>query len=319
MTSQKFTKLQTTDVIVFVGSIDGQAAAAALMRHIGDPSLHLVATQAFEVDRIDPRSWPALSRVGFVDLAVNNQDPGMTKSFVQRVRAAGHQILFVADEHGREAWLEAMGGTFAGLLIEPQDRSEERYSASAILMEALADQLDEHGLALLKAGDEGDQFRFDNPLGMVFNRAVKSNMGDAKRRPHLVRTLAFSAQPDQQIESWMAEYDEIEANHPRIVAAGKDLGNGIILLDGGQLRHDATTLMSSQYRTYKVVVLRTSGFVKGSGVIPLVSIGVNNKSWDLIQHLRTEGIEPLGGFAQKANIRPEDEQTAIAAVRKLIK
>lgn len=317
--SFNFVRFKSVKQLVAAGSTDGIAGVAAAMAMLTatNPLMKIDFTQAFEVNKIDLSKWEPGSKVGFIDLAVNNQDPEMTAAFVRRIQQAGHEIVFIADEHGREAWLKVMGD-FRGLVIEPQDRSEELYSSCAILRAAFGSAAHPRVLALLAAGDAGDRFDFTSPLARVFNRAVKSNMGDPVRRPHLARHLAFNEGPDHQILAWMAEYDEIEANHPIIAAKKEDLGDGITLLDGREQRHDVTTLMASEYKGARIVVLRTNGFVKGKGNVPMVSLGCNNKEWNLLEILKVANVPTLGGFAQKANVRPEDEAAAIEAVRNFL-
>src|SRR2546429_8222966 len=103
--------MELTDInqIVAVGSVDGVLTAAALLRLIGNADVPLVFTQAHQVDQIDPVTWEPSRKVAFVDLAVNNRSHRMTANFVARIRAAGHTIVAVIDEHDREAWFRALG------------------------------------------------------------------------------------------------------------------------------------------------------------------------------------------------------------------
>ncbi|MBI4256939.1 hypothetical protein HY626_02700 [Candidatus Uhrbacteria bacterium] len=273
-------------------------------------------TQAFTVDKVDPTKWAVGSKVAFVDLAVNNREKSMTADFVRRVREAGHEIVAVIDEHSREDWLEVLG-TFDGLLVEPQSQAGGTLKSSgAILKAAVGAGADEHAVELMDAADAGDRMDFSTRLGGIVNQAVKSDIGNDARRVHLARLFAQSRDADDTVRGWMVEYEEILANHRDILAAKTDLGNGIVRVSTIGKKVDMTTLMARLYKSgAKVVVCEGEMFVpaiKAKKV--MVAFGTDSKSFDLLAAVKVV-VPTASGFAQKANVDPEHEEAALAAVR----
>ncbi|MBU1706152.1 hypothetical protein KKG19_05525, partial [Patescibacteria group bacterium] len=116
--------LQTTTLVISVGSVDGILTSAALLRLLGksEEECDMVFCQAFTVDKLPVDKWQG-KVVTLVDLAVNNRDPEMTAAFVARLRENDNQLIAVIDEHSREDWLSTLGN-FNGLVIEPQSQNE---------------------------------------------------------------------------------------------------------------------------------------------------------------------------------------------------
>lgn len=316
--------IKTANVIVAVGSVDGIAGTAAYMRYANNPHIQLIFTQAFQVHTIDVSKWTPNSKVGLIDLAVNNEgqspNPQLTIDFINRVHKAGHEILFIADEHNKKAWnevLERCNYEKEKLLIQPEDRTEKYSSSCAILSEAFGDSADAHTKALLHAGDQADRMNFDTPFGNIFNTCTKSNMSDPNRRPYVVQHMAFHETPDEKIQGWMNEYAEIKANQPNILASRKDLGNGMALYDGAIGRHDATALFNEAYKANDIVVLTgTPVFLEGkmqSGV----SIATKRKDLNVLEIIQKAGIA-AGGMPAKANFALQDREAVIGAIRKAI-
>lgn len=308
--------------IVSVGSVDGVCTSAALLRLIGSSSndIGLQFTQAFTVDKIDVAKWPAGQKVAFVDLAVNNRDKAMTADFVRRVREAGHEIVAVIDEHSREDWLEVLG-TFNGLEIEPQSQAAGNFKSSgAILKATIGADADDHAIELLDAADAGDRMDFTTRFGSFVNQAVKSDIGNDARRVHLARHFATSNEPDSTIQGWMAEYEEILANHKQIVDAKIDLGDGIVRVVATGKKVDMTTLMSGLYKGgAKVVVLEGEQFNKAAGCkMRMVSFGASDQKLDLLTPVKAV-VASASGFTNKVNVDPEHEEAALAAVRTALK
>ena len=311
------------NVIVAVGSVDGMAGAAACLRHSGNPDIQLIFTQAFQVNTIDISKWPPNSKVGFIDLAVNNEgqspNPQLTVEFVKKIYEFGHTILFIADEHGKEAWQQVLvncGHDKKELTIQPKDR-EKVGSSCAILLKKLGGSIDAHTKKLLNDGHEGDQMNFDTPFGRIFNNGVKSNMTDPTRRPYIVQYMAQHETPDAKIQGWINEYAEIEANMPKILASGKDLGNGVFLYDCTMGRHDATSLFREAYKKSPIVVLsNTNVFIEGK-IQNGVSIATNKKDLNVLEIVQKAGIV-AGGMPAKANFALKDREAAIEAIQKVI-
>lgn len=315
--------LQEVGVIVAVGSVDGMAGTAACIRHLANPNIQLVFTQAFQVNTIDVSKWPPNSKVGFIDLGVNNEgqspNPQLTIDFVNKIYKSGHTILFIADEHGKKAWshvLEQCGHNKSELTIKPKDRTE--YSSScAVLKKALGDSADTHTQDLLNAGDQADQMNFNTSFGEVFNNCTKSNMSDPSRRPYVVKHMALNQVPDEKIQGWIDEYAEIKAIQPKIMASGRDLGDGIFLYDCTIGRHDATAIFSEAYKTSPVVVLSgTNVFLEGK-MQPGVSIATRRRDLNVLDIIQKARIV-AGGMPAKANFALKDQAAAIEAVRKAV-
>lgn len=310
--------MKNVNQIVSVGSVDGVLTSAAMLRLIGNTKVGIVFTQAFAVDKIDISGWQPGSKVAFVDLAVNNRDKAMTKTFVERLRAAGHQIIAVCDEHCREDWLEVLG-TFEGLAIEPQSQAEGTYKSSgAVLLAAKGDELDAHGKALCSDADKADAMKFEG-MGKLVNEAVKSKIADDTRRVHLARHFAQNDSADSTIQGWIKEYEVILANHQEILAAKQDLGDGLVRVSAIDKVVDMTTLMSQLYKGARVVVLEGEMFDKAAGKkVRQIALGTNEKGFDLLACIK-QVVPNASGFAQKANVEPQFEEAATAAVRTALK
>lgn len=320
--------IQGVDVIVAVGSVDGMAGTAACIRHLANPNIQVIFTQAFQVNTIDVSKWPANSKVGFIDLAVNNEgqspNPQLTIDFVNRIYKSGHTILFIADEHSKKAWSDVLtvcGQKMSELTIKPEDRTEEYSSSCSILSKALGDSADVHTKELLVAGDQADRMNFSTRFGEIFNNCTKSNMSDHSRRPYVVQHMAQYDTPDAKIQGWMNEYIEIQNNLPKILASRKDLADGIFLYDCAIGRHDATAVFSEAYRASSassiVVLSHTNVFLEGK-MQTGVSIATNKKDLNVLKIIQDAGII-AGGMPAKANFALENQADAIEAIRKVIK
>lgn len=302
-------------MLVSVGSVDGVCTSAALLRYLGS-EIGLTFCQAFTVDRVDPSTWERNRKVALVDLAVNNREKSMTADFVRRVRESGHEIVAICDEHNAEDWLEAMG-SFDGLTIKPvsQDTGEIK-SSGALLLSILGNEMDEQSRELCKSADAGDRMDFTTHFGGIVNQAVKSRIADDTRRVYLARHFAANTQPDDKIVGWIAEYEVILANHDAVVAAGVNLGNGIWRGSAVGQVVDMTTLMSRLYHDYRIVLLEGEMFDKSVGAkVRQIAFGCKpGLQLDAIAVLKAAGVE-CSGFAAKANVKPEDEEAALADIR----
>lgn len=315
--------VKDVNIIVAAGSVDGMAGAAAFIRYAKNPNIHLVFTQAFQVDTVNISSWPAASKVGFIDLGVNNEgrspNPQLTVSFVESIYNNGHTILFIADEHGKNAWegvLKQCKHSVDELFIQPEDRGEEYGSSCAILWKSFGDSIDDHTKALLDAGNQADQMNFNTPFGEILNNSIKSDMFDIQRRPYVVRHLANSDSPDQKIQLWMDEYATIEFNKQKILETRFDLGE-ISSYDCTIGPHDATAIFNEAYKTSSVVALiKTPIFVEGQKQFG-VSIATNRKDLNVLDIVQKAGIT-AGGMAQKANIAFVDRERAIKAIQDVL-
>jgi len=314
-------QLEAVNHIVAVGSVDGILTTAAVLNIIGEGAeVSVEFTQAFQVNSIDPTSWQSNRNVAFVDLAVNNRDKAMTADFVRRVRETGHSIVAVIDEHDAADWLEALG-SFEGLIVEPMSQKTDKVgSAAEVLVKALGYSDYYHLGHLLSDAAAGDRMEFRR-FGETVNKAIKVAISDNERRVYLARHFAFNAEPDTTIQSWIAEYDStLGAANAEVIEAKVDLGDEIVRVITTGKTVDMTVLMKTLYDDgARVVILegeQWSGPEKGK--ILMVSFGTGEEDLDLMSAIRTAGVTPYGGFANKVNCDLSDEAIATTAVRELL-
>lgn len=312
--------LGKVNFVLAVGSVDGVCTSAAVLRN-ADPAANIGFCQAFTVDKVDPATWGDRRNSLFVDLAVNNRDEAMTVDFLRRVKAAGHTIIGVLDEHNAEDWQKAFAAaklSFDELAIKPVSQNDgDIKSSGALLLSLLGnEEVDEQTRELCEAADAGDRMDFSTHFGGVVNQAVKSRIADDSRRVYLAKHFAQNHDADATINGWVAEYEQILANHDEIVAAKVDLGNKIHRVVATGKMVDMTTLMSRLYKEgAKVVVLEGETFSKDLGRKTLsVSFGTNDKTLDLLAVVKGT-VPSASGFAQKVNVEPEHEAAALEAVR----
>lgn len=309
--------------VLSVGSVDGVCTSAAVLRNAAEGA-GLAFCQAFTVDKVNPVTWGNQRNVLLVDLAVNNRDEAMTVDFLRRVQTAGHTIVGVLDEHNAEDWrraFETAGLDFNVLAIKPvsQDAGDIK-SSGALLLSILGDQADEQTKELCMAADAGDRMDFTSHFGGIVNQAVKTAIADDSRRVYLAQHFAFNRDTDVKIRQWTGEYMHVLANHDWIVESKDDLGDGIHRVTSTGLAVDMTTLMSRLYKEgAKVVVLEGEAFNKALGRKTVqVSFGTGDRNLDLLAVVKT-AVPSASGFAQKANVDPEHEEAALAAIREALR
>jgi hypothetical protein len=307
-----------------VGSVDGVCTSAAVLRN-ADPTAGIGFCQAFTVDKVDPATWGEARNVLFVDLAVNNRDEAMTADFLRRVKTAGHTIVGVLDEHNAEDWRRAFSASellFDELAIKPVSQNDgDIKSSGALLLSLLGNEADEQTSELCKAADAGDRMDFSTHFGGIVNQAVKSRIADDSRRVYLAKHFAQNHDADHTINGWIAEYEAILATHEEIVGARQDLGDGIVRISAVGKTVDMTTLMKTIYDLgYKVVLTEGEMFDKAAGKkIRQIAFGCKpGLKFDAVATIKAAGVE-CSGFAAKANVNPEDEAAALAAVRLAVK
>lgn len=309
--------------MVSVGSVDGVCTSAAVLRNAEQDNVDIVFAQAFTVDKVDPSTWTPNRKVLFVDLAVNNRDQEMTVDFLRRVTEAGHTIVGVLDEHNADDWkkaFEAAEISFDDLAIKPVSQDECEIKSSGALLLSLLDEADQHTRDLCEAADAGDRMDFSTHFGGFVNQAVKSKIADDSRRVHLAQHFAQNHDPDETINTWIAEYEEILKSHEEIVAARQDQGDGIVRISALGKTVDMTTLMKTVYALgYSVVLTEGEMYNKSLGK-KTVQIAFGCKpglKLDVVAIIKAAGVN-CSGFAAKANVEPEDEQTALVAVRQAL-
>lgn len=311
--------LREVNFVLAVGSVDGVCTTAAVLRNACG-GVGVEFCQAFTVNKVDPAKWPENRTVLFVDLAVNNKDKAMTVDFLRRVIAAGHTIFGILDEHSAEDWEWACGEAgvyFDGLAIKPvsQDKGGIK-SSGALLLHLLGADADEHTMKLCATADCGDRMDFSTHFGGLVNQAVKSSIADDSRRVYMAKHFAKNYEPDEKILGWVKEYENILKTHREVIDKSEDLGLGMVKVDCVGKIVDMTILMNTLYKDYYVVVVEGEMFSKEVGKkIRQVSFGVKpGVKFDILEVLKNNGIE-ASGFASKANLNPEDEETAVMIVQ----
>lgn len=305
--------------VLSVGSVDGVCASAAVLRN-ANPDADIAFCQAFTVDKVDPVTWGEQRKVLFVDLAVNNRDEAMIADFLHRIKVAGHTVIGVLDEHNAEDWRKVFATaelSFDELAIKPVSQDEgDVKSSGALLLSLLGGEADEQTRELCEAADAGDRMDFSSHFGGIVNQAVKSKIADDSRRVYLAKYFARNYEPDETIRGWIAEYEAILANHDKVVASRKNLGDGIHRVDARGLSVDMTTLMGRLYKDgAKVVALEGEAFNKSLGKKTIqIAFGTNDNSLNLFEVIKA-AVPTASGFTQKVNVKPEDEDAAVDAIR----
>lgn len=324
--------LSDVNVLILPGSIDSMCGAAAFMRYTkseGDSkNLQLIFAQAHEVGRIDVSKWPEESKAGFIGLPVNNdtksQEPQkVTEDFVKKTKERGCDILFIADVNGKKRWQDVLGKCGLDekdLVIQPQDRSEVYGSSCEILRTEIGQKFDSHGNDLLDAGNKANKMNFKTSNGSIMYRATNSKIADNSRREHIIRRMAYHETPDEAINEWIKEFDQMEANHPIILKTRQDLDNGIFHYDASNLPHGTTEVLKQTYDANPkpiAVVLKGTTVFRDGKVQPSVTIATDRNDLNLFDVLKEAKIT-VNGIPQRANLPLEDEQNAIDAVRQYI-
>lgn len=305
MPANTFSSLKVP-VIIAVGSVDGVLTSVAVLRLI-ERDCPILFTQAFQVDQIDVSHLPRESEVILVDLAVNVKSPQMTVDFLRRLRGAGHHLVAIIDEHGRDAWFGARadaGLDDGPLLVEPQGADRNLWpSSGSVLRAALCD-----GAApvadLLAAADAADRGDFSPMLASFVNEATKSAITDNSRRVAIARHLAgFDDHTIDAIRGWIEEYRLIEAGNAQALST-LTVEGGIGRIDATRLRIDVTAVLMAAYSRARVVELSTT---QG------VSFGTGDRALDLLAIAKAAGIS-AGGFASKINVSHADADRAREAI-----
>jgi hypothetical protein len=306
--------------IVAAGSVDGVLTSASALRLF--PGSALEFTQAFTVDKLNPEKWAVNDGVLFVDIAVNNQDEQMTIAFVQRIYAAGHKLIGICDEHDAASWqrvFEATGVDAGELIIKPCSQKEHGnfQSSGALFAATFSKKLDAHGWELCDAANQADHGFFKSNFAQLVNEAVKSDIANNARRVHLANHFSENRQADNQISAWVKEYETILATHEELIKNREVFGD-IVRIDARGKKIDMTTLMFGLYKLAKVVVIVGESYNKEVGAkVVQHSFGTQDKSVDLLAAIKAAGVN-AGGFAQKANVAPEEAHKALQAVIDLL-
>lgn len=305
---------------VSVGSVDGVLTTAGALAICGQKKTPIEWTQAFDVGRIDPSKWESGQVLVFVDLAVNNRDENMTHDFVRRVLKAGHRIAAIIDEHDGEAWRRVLPKkVYDRLWVKPVSQKDGRFKSSGALLNSFVPNASEDQARLLYAAHLADQMKFVG-VGEYTNKAIKANISDNRRRDYIARHFAFNTEPDEQIKTWLVEYEEIMANNAMVFDARVELGHGLVRASAKGLKVDMTNLMAMLYSAgAKVVAMEGEQYSKeAGGKILQVSFGTPQGGADILSLLQNAMV-PASEFANKANVLPEHEAKATSVVLDYLK
>lgn len=309
--------------LVSAGSVDGVCTTAAVLRNAaGECGVEFC--QAFTVDRVDPSQWPTHRRVLLIGLAVNNRDEAMTVDFLRRVTRAGHRIIGVLDQHRADDWVVAFcrAELRAGrLLVKPVTGLKVGIRSSGKhLLRLMGDDADGHTRELCQAAIAADRMDFDTHCGTIVNAAIKPKLDDNLRRVYLARHLATNGDPDDIIQGWMAEYDEIQRHHDEIIAARVELGDGLVRVVSFGRQVDMTRLRASLYCLgYLVAVTDGESFhQQARRRIRQISFGCAPRvHLNLVAALKDACIA-VSGYRRNATVALADELPAIEVVRRLL-
>jgi len=287
------------NILVIVASSDGMLGAAAYTRQeVGNSAqIRYIFTEAHRVNEINVGSWPKNSKVGFIDLAVNNANRFMTIKLINKIKKLGHEILFVADEHDKDEWenvFKVCEIDLNKLTITPENRNEFG-SSCEILKRKFGDTIDEHTKELLDAGHQADQLNFETKFGEYFNQCTKANPRDDSRKDYLVRHFSVHDAPDETILAWKKEYLPIQLKTWEILETYQEYSEEICIFDCSRGLCDVSDLFSKAYKIKPVVVLYGLG-KHNQGV----SIGTYREDVNILQIL-TEANFCVSGMPKKAN------------------
>jgi hypothetical protein len=252
----------------------------------------------------------------------------MTRDFLKRVKAAGHSVFGVLDEHNAEDWERVfqeadMSAEWNALQIYPVSQDTGKIKSSgALCLSLFGDEVDEHVKSLCEAADAADRMDYSTKFGSLVNSAVKSRIQDDTRRVYMAKHFASNSEPDEVISKWIEEYEKILENHKEILTKAQDLGDGIVRMSTVGLAVDMTSLMKEVYdRGFILAVCEGEFYSKDLGKkVTQIGFGLDSRKskLNLVDILASVGIVG-NGFAAKVNVLPEQEQTATEAIRTAIR
>lgn len=316
-------EIGNVNLIIAVGSVDGVLTTAAFLRAFGLGGAEIIFCQAFTVDKVAVDQWQPNRKVLFIDLAVNNRDEQMTVDFVARLTRAGHKIVGVCDEHDAEAWsrvLETNGLRIEDLAIQPvSQKTGDIKSSGALLLSYLGEETNFRTRELCEAADAADRMDFSTHFGGLINMAVKTKIADDSRRVYLAKHFASQRLPDEKIIEWIAEYEAVLKTHGEIISSAEMVYPEIIRVDTVGKVVDMTTLLFELYNIAPIVIVDGESYSPSAKAkVRQISVGLKPEyPMDITVTLQSAGVK-ASGFAQKANLPPEEEEKAIAAIRAAI-
>lgn len=294
--------------IVSVGSVDGVLTSAALIRFLQNKGIQseILFTQAFTCQQILPMIEDG-DRVWLVDLAVNNKDPEYTKLFIEEINKRA-TLVGVVDEHDAYAWGKILGKKH--LTVYPKTRSEEFPSSGAVLFDALYQEegWDDWCTLLTSMANLADR-GFFRGLARDINKAVKANIKCQERRAYLANHYALFDSPDDKIQKWIEEYEELEKNSVEVL--DNSFSDGVLyFFDSRDRKIDRTSILrklDSMYPDCKVAVCRGQAYDRErGGLFPCYTFMVRNGKINLKE------LIPFGwGMEQVINVEDAQYQEAL--------
>jgi len=316
--------------IFFAGSCDGCCTAAAVAYLLGGPQkVGLYLTQAFRIGDTDISDLAPGSVVFLVNVAVADRNPKMTEDFVRRLYEAGHSVVACIDEHDAAAWRQVFvnigrEAEFEAMLIKPCSTGRDG-SSSELLLSALGNEADEWVTKLCAAGTAGDKRDFKtNELARLVNSAVKGSRnrdeGDY-RRFYVAAALADRNPGDSDIQGWVKEYEELEANHATVLATRRNEGDGLATFTAGDLRVDmsALTLLIEALEGVRVYAVEK---VLDRERVPALLFGAKRDTVDVEAAMMAASVPAfpgIRGFREKYTVAMEGREAATLAVRAWLK
>ena len=332
------------NALVSGGSTDSVLTSAEVLRHLTGPT-EIVVTRANAIAQTSVASWPKGTAVTLVGLAVDRRKDDPTLRFLKSLRAGGHRLISVVDEHDRRAWkvvLEAVGISLEDLVVQPESQEHRVFlSAGSVLLRALGDSVDLHGRALLQAADAGDARAFyENGLTYCTNAVLKAAPSNHGRKVRLMRWLTSSslvvplnasaggqgtiarflanAQDPQDVEvlRWAQEYAALEAEHERLLREAKDEGDGVFSFCVVDLV-DMTVLTQAFYNAGARVVFFEDTFFRSENEpgVRCVGIGTDDRNLRIGIALEAAGLPVTKSTRRKTRVSLEDAPRALAAIK----
>ena len=333
-----------SNAIVSGGSADSVLTSAEVLRHLTGPT-EIVVTMANAIDQVPVVSWPRNTAVTLVGLAVSKPRVDPTLRFLDALRAGGHRLVSIVDEHSRCEWKKVLAATdlsLEQLTVQPQSQEDRSFpSAGSVLRHALGAAVDHHGLALLQAADDGDaRLFYENGLTYCVNAVLKSAPRNHARKVRLVRWLASSplVPPlgqapggqatiarflqytedvrDAAVLRWAQEYAALESEHGRLLREASDEGDGVFSFS---ILHpvDMTVLTKAFYDAGARVVFFEDTFFhpESEQGIRCIGIGTDDRVLRLGRALEAAGLPVTKSTRRKLRLDLEHAPRALAAIK----
>lgn len=255
------------NILVAHGDLDGMISAAlAIQRYkLALGETEIVFVQPFTVDKVEVPE--ETERVIVVDIAVNNRDPEMTKTFLRRI---GDRLAGWFDHH--QGWrdflgFESTGGDVVPFLVDSEARScaELLQGDAALVADAIAADTRKGALS---------------PRAQLIEQATKANMSDDNIRLMAVKWLLGDETARAGLEQAAKRYAEIQAETERLAATYRVTGK-VALVDARNSNHqyDLTQLLLAGQKLVPHAVVLTVHPKQGEGL----TIATSRKDVNLVE------------------------------------